>query len=1402
MSLSGNTNMPLKPVLNPEDVLLVPELPGEQKHWRDRATSFFSGRYSSRNGSEERRLNKNSLLVSSRSLTRLKNKIPTKVKYPRCKSSPAPVVLRKFRASIQQPKASLRENSGVPKIVAAEIEFETLPSSDIGTLAAMNTEPEKSDPVVDSLKLKQGSTLFRESCISPIPALALESSSAYLSKEVSPSVSHKVVQRSVSVEDDNESHSSPQNSIIKGDVVVPAYLNKSDPVTRVLFPDNSALNQHNDNKIVDNSVEGEEAKEAKKPDSYMMEILPTFHSKETLENSIEAVEQFLETPPHMRSNFSNFQSKNNRATRALKSTSLLGEPKSGVVVDNRLVLSPSFVELKIEGASSHVSSRCEIQEHTNNQPTKSSDNSNKIPGMVLNLNEIVVTQDTKSVCSNVKSNIVLRTVQPETNPFLNFKSENNVSLDVEMLSSSHPEHIVDQSLSSKATSSSPHVQSDDSGTALSSQAVPTNLPGDENSSKQVEAPIFFLGGHSPEEDTEKGPKLKFTKELGKFDKLVNGIVSSNPVEEVVSETRHIPLQVEVQVDDDDADSFTSTNPFKSCVALKSTNPFDIHSPSNTMDLSRKKLMTNSCPQISISEIEVGRDCSVKAMTTEEVGIMFTLKEPNGDKNKKLNELFSNTCANKNSEESIKKVLFENVAYKSDSEGQKPKLLKHNEKQTLSSAAADLAVRNDSPVNGSNTWDHLPSKSEKTLNIYNHSPRQASKHPLVSIFKNFCHPDIKTHLVKEVFPYGKVGNNIFLLGLRAEDDTEKQERLRSIWDSQLDTTFNRDSDKDYGGSILNLSEMRDRQTVHGSYSKLLFSNEFSNNVNSIMIPPEKNSSCTTNMPNIALHKSKSLQIVTNDGYNQKKFPSLEIAANVSHQVKQDFNEKKIRDFYSLEVSDNLTCNLNEKETPYIVELGLSLRNLKSTTDECLNQCTVSLVEALKSKLCSVEPFASITINEVIATEGSSAHKELIVLHFKMHLQCNAKAELFMADLQKTIFQEELQNILEENLHDKTEFQLEKVQVNSILKTDYLESDAVKVPFCSKISRGLGVVTNIVTAQTVWEQPNTLFSFLCFWLALFNMNKGFFYGLIIYNAELPDQGIILNAIGVTFLIVSCSRYGIFFYLSRARNELASRLPSTVFCLDQVLLVIGGFFVTYGDTTLALAHWNTKTTLPDTRWYNLVNQSPSIIMNISRAIQFWPIVIYCWMTLILIGHRTATVTIEWFTVSIAMVFQSAVFLPVFRDLLVWFVLCSNRYDIWTILGLFGSSLKVTAVLTSMHVQIMGSLNHPSLKYIFYPYAIILISGSLLNNLAFSMYTINHLEADVLQCIQMLFDAFLFLVLDFLAFASILLIFRLSISVRGRRFQINNSSVRCDAFCKREKLLDEREAAAVVARIKGEEN
>merc|ERR1719233_2584327 len=125
----------------------------------------------------------------------------------------------------------------------------------------------------------------------------------------------------------------------------------------------------------------------------------------------------------------------------------------------------------------------------------------------------------KSVCSNVKSNIVLPTVQPETNPFLNFKPENAVPLDVGMFSTSHPGNIMDQ-ISSKATSSplqvqsddsETEVQSDDSETAVASQEVPTNFSGDGNSRKQVEAPSFCLNGGSSEEDNEKGPKLKFTK---------------------------------------------------------------------------------------------------------------------------------------------------------------------------------------------------------------------------------------------------------------------------------------------------------------------------------------------------------------------------------------------------------------------------------------------------------------------------------------------------------------------------------------------------------------------------------------------------------------------------------------------------------------------------------------------------------------------------------------------------------------------------------------------------------------------------------------------------------------------------------------------------------------------------
>jgi len=648
----------------------------------------------------------------------------------------------------------------------------------------------------------------------------------------------------------------------------------------------------------------------------------------------------------------------------------------------------------------------------------------------------------------------------------------------------------------------------------------------------------------------------------------------------------------------------------------------------------------------------------------------------------------------------------------------------------------------------------------------------------------------------------------LLGLRAQDDTDKQERLRLIWDSMLDNPFNRNNHNECGGYVLNLSEIRDMPTIHESSSKTLLSDEFSRNDNSNIIPPGKNSNMAMNMPNIQSHRSKSLEIDTSNENNQKNFPSLEIAANASEVMKQDVNAEKRRDFYSLEVSENVTCNLNEKETPYIVELGLSLRNLKSTSDECINQCTISIVEALKSKLCSIEPFTSITVNEVIVTEGRSSDKKLIVLHFKMYLQCNAEAEWLMADVQKRIFQEELQNIVEENLHEKINFQHGKVQVYSIMRTDSLDLDEaqnstiIRLSMCSKIFRGFGVITNLVNPQTVWEQPNTLFSMLCLWLALFNVNKGLFYGTIIYNSELPEQGTILNAIGLTFLLISCSRYSIFFYISRARNELALRLPSTVFCLDQALLVIGCSFVTFGDITLALAHWNTKNTLPDTHWYTLVQRGPRASTNISRAIQFWPIVIYCWMTITLIAHRACTVTMEWFTVSISQVFQAAVFFPGFRDLLAWFVLCSFSYNMWTTLGLLGSSLKVTAVLTSMHVQIMGSLNHSSSKYIFYPYAIIFFSGSLLNNLAFSMYTVIHLESDVALLIHMLIDALLLLVLDFLAFASILSIFRLADSGRRRRFQIKNSSIRCDVFYKRDKLSKARKAAAAVGRLSDKEH
>jgi len=571
--------------------------------------------------------------------------------------------------------------------------------------------------------------------------------------------------------------------------------------------------------------------------------------------------------------------------------------------------------------------------------------------------------------------------------------------------------------------------------------------------------------------------------------------------------------------------------------------------------------------------------------------------------------------------------------------------------------------------------------------------------------------------------------------------------------------------------------------------------------------KKNAYTDNNMQEILTKKVEKLNMDVKEEDNQSISQSLEVAANVpkimSHgSLRQDINLHHIRNFCSLEVSENFICNVTENETPFVVEFGLCFRNLKISSEQCVNQCTIALGKALKSKLRSSGYYSSIKVNEIIATDTHSLDKGLFVVDFEISLMYNDEAELLVVDLQNKFFQEELQTLIEENLDEKVEFRVQKVHVHTIPDTGSLDWGAARntrissLSMCSKFLRGFGIVTNIVSAQTVWEQPNTLFALLCFWLALFNIKKGFFYGVMIYNSQLPEQGPILNAIGLTFLLVSCSRYGIFFYISRERNELALRLPSTVFCLDQVLLVIGCSFVTFGDITLALRHWDTEDTLPDTHWYTIL-QSTNANINICRAIQFWPMIIYCWMTLILISRRTGRVTMEWFTVSISLMLQSAVFFPNFRDILVWFMFCSSRYDIWTTLGLLGSSFKVIAVLMSMHVQVLGSLNHPSLKYIFYPYATIFFAGSLLNNAAFSMHNIYEFEVNVTLFIHMQLDAFMFLCLDFLAFAGILLIFRLSDPVRRRKFQITNSSITCDVCCKHEKISqfsEARQAAAVV--------
>jgi hypothetical protein len=143
MNISEITNMPIKPMPKPDEVLLVPEPPGEQKHWRDTATTFFNGGYFSRNTPEERKQQKSSLLTTTRSLTRIENNKPEKIaKYFRSKSNPMPVVFEKPQGFIQKPVVSLREDNGTSEKEAGGINGEILPTTDPCTEGSDNNEQE------------------------------------------------------------------------------------------------------------------------------------------------------------------------------------------------------------------------------------------------------------------------------------------------------------------------------------------------------------------------------------------------------------------------------------------------------------------------------------------------------------------------------------------------------------------------------------------------------------------------------------------------------------------------------------------------------------------------------------------------------------------------------------------------------------------------------------------------------------------------------------------------------------------------------------------------------------------------------------------------------------------------------------------------------------------------------------------------------------------------------------------------------------------------------------------------------------------------------------------------------------------------------------------------------------
>jgi len=1449
MNLSEITNPPVKTKVNREDVLLVPEPPGEKKHWRDTATTFFGGKnVFPRKNPEKPRSRKSAILATSRSFTKLENIIPKKgVKYFHSKSTPIPaipVVLGKSQGFIQQPQASLRVINGTSKKKVEDTPVKILRVNDNEAVDPKTTELEVLELNVDSLKLQPGNTSHPKQSISPsiLTGKVLQTrTSANLSKHSS---SLQLSPKSNAVEEEHLSSSPSRNSNITGnESVATECAVSSETVTEVSNPGNHLLNQEKNIGIND----GFRLKtgEASDQESHLINALPDLiDSVEDLQkNPFEPVECVLKTPPPESSNFSGFHS---TGEKSLKSSIFLDDPKPGTVVDKRLVCANGIwsPKLKFEGAAAHtVSSNLKVPKDVavrNSTPLVFSPSGKE---STVNVNKLEPLER-ESVSNDSNTDVNPTTFPIDSSIFSDSQLERTGPIGNEIRSSSLLEYIVDQTqLSNTSLLSSPQARSVDSqqltNIALSDQALNpdllelhkiTRLPAfdcrsseshaeDENEKeveltdikdsdkdnnfveKTVNNPAIELkllpaeGVHalnpdlpethkitalpafdyrsseiSAQNENEKEGELKNIKDSDKVNDLVEKIVNNPP-----KELRLLPGKGVHDPTLDHANSVLSTNPFENCMTLNSTNPFDsCESPVENLDLSKVKVpgenLNMQIPSVEIDEID---ECSVDKLRTT---ASDKLPSPKGDMDKRLKQCQSGTYVNRIPNEPTDNIPASVTGCKSSTvrETEESKDLGHVDESLL---MTEQTLLNDSPIK---TEMKQLTETESAKNICSQPSDRGIKYPLVSVIQNFsiCHPDLKTHLINEVFPYGNI---LLFLG---KDDNYRRESLRLLCESKFEKPRNKNNHD--GCSIPRLTSPKLGDTLTESQN----------------LGDGRNTS-KVNRQSSDIFKS-FVPTYTNENPRQQL---------TYHKCsKQDINLYNHEDSYHLKISEIFECNMIEKEKPFVVDLSLCFRNLKSTSEECLNQCTISLVKALRSRLCSSESY-TIKINEIIATDVYSSDKNLFVLNFKIFLDYNAEAEWLKTDLRETFFQEELQKMIEENLNERIEFHLEKVEVHSVLEVDLLRGDGAQnysnnfLSMCSKMFRGFGVVTNIVKSQTIWEQPNTLFSLLCFWLALFNMKKGFFYGMIIYNSEFLNQGAIANAIGITFLLISCSRYGIFFYLSRANNELALRLPANVFCLDQALFVIGYSLVTFGDTILALTHWNTTETLPDTHWHTLLQPSLSANMNISRAIQFWPLVIYSWMTLILIGRRAGTITIQWFTVSISLVFQSAVFFPSSRDLLVWFMFTSLRFNIWTTLGLLGSSLKIIAVLMSMHVQIMGTLNHPSLKYIFYPYSIIFLSGSLLNNLAFSMYTISHLASDVALCAHMLLDVFLSLAFDFLAFAGILLIFRLSDSNRRRRFQIKNSSITCDVVCKRQNLShavskrqnlsNASEAAAVVVAI-----